>query len=302
MRAFTSSPAGILSTGWRRRAGAGGPRRRRPACWRRSRSRRARRRWPGRWPGPGRRRRRRVTGRCPGGRSARTRAAGSRPGNRALVADLDVQVGPGARAASTMTDAAGREPQRVADQVVDRLADPVRVDAGVRPGADLDPAGDPGRGQPGTGQLGAAREQGADVRPLQPQAEPVLVAPGQQQQVVGEPGQPLRFRVGAADGRGQLGRARGRDARRARVPPAAPPAGCAARGWRRRRRHAAGPAPAAAGRAARSWCRPGRRSRPWWTAPRRPRLRAPGAPPRSDTAATCRRSRSTGDRAARASP
>ena len=49
------------------------------------------------------------------------------------------------------------------------------------------------------------REQLADVRPLQPQAEPVLVAPGQQQQVVGEPGQPLGFRAGAADRRGQLG-------------------------------------------------------------------------------------------------
>ena len=39
---------------------------------------------------------------------------------------------------------------------------------------------------------------------LQPQAEPVLVAPGQQQQVVGEPGQPLGFGAGAAHRGGQV--------------------------------------------------------------------------------------------------
>ena len=77
----------------------------------------------------------------------------------------------------------------------------------------------PAGGQPGTGESGAAAEQVPDVRPLQPEAEPLLVAPGQQQQVVGEPGQPLGFRPGAADRGGQLGLAAAGPGRELQFPP-----------------------------------------------------------------------------------
>ena len=103
------------------------------------------------------------------------------------------------------------------DEVVDCLAGPVRVDVGVRPGPDIDP-GDVGRGQAGTGELGAVPEQGSDIGPLQPEAEPVLVAPGQQQQVIGEPGQPFGFRLGVADRGGQLPMAAARPRRELKFP------------------------------------------------------------------------------------
>ena len=198
-----------------------------------------------------------------------------------------------------MTDPRGSEPQRVADQVVHRLADPVRVDVGVRPGRDIDAAGHPGGGQPGTGESGAAAEQGPDVRPLQPEAEPVLVAPGQQQQVVGEPGQPLGFRAGAADRGGQLGRAAAGPGRELEFPPqhrervAQLVAGVGDEGALPGQRPLQ-PAEQVVHRAGQGGdLVPGGRHLDGRTRRR---------PPRSDTAATCRRSRSTGDSAARASP
>ena len=78
----------------------------------------------------------------------------ARPG----ITDLDVKSGAvGDRREHDRGSPRG-EAQRVIDQVVDGLADPVRIDIGKCPGPDVDTAGDPGRGQAGTGQPGAARE------------------------------------------------------------------------------------------------------------------------------------------------
>ena len=177
---------------------------------------------------------------------------------------------PPARAASTMTEPARGEAQRVVEQVVDGLADPVRVDAaraarpGRRRGRSARPAASRGRGE-----IRAAREQRAGGRPaLEPEAEPVVVASGEQQQVVGDPGQPVGLVGRAAHRGGQLAPGCGPAGPPAPVRRAARRAACAARGWRRRRTRAAVTAPAAAGRAGRSSSRPARRSRPWSAAPR----------------------------------
>ncbi len=111
-----------------------------------------------------------------------------KPGS--VVADLDVELGAVGPGCECDDRTGGSEPQRVVDEVVDGLADPVRVDIGVGAGLNIDAAGDADCGQAGTGTFDAAHEQPSDVRPLQPQAEPILVAPGQQQEVIGEPGQP----------------------------------------------------------------------------------------------------------------
>ena len=176
--------------------------------------------------------------------------------------------------------AARREPQRIVQEVIDRLPDPVR-----RRHRRSIPS------RPSTRQLtpaAASREAAipalrASSFPmsvgLQPQAEPVLVAPGQQQQVIGEPGQPFGFRPGVAHRGGQLVPAAARTCRQLELAAEHRQRGSAARGRRRRRRRAAWPAPVAAGRAAHSSCWPARRSRPGCPAPRRlyPGARRPAA-------------------------
>ena len=88
---------------------------------------------------------------------------------------------------------AGCEAQRVAQQVVHRLADPVRVDARPQVRRDIDAAGQAGPGQPGPGEFGTAGEQRPQCGLLQLEAEPVFVTAGEQQQVAGDPGQPVGF-------------------------------------------------------------------------------------------------------------
>jgi hypothetical protein len=75
----------------------------------------------------------------------------------AVVADLDAKVGAVGAGGEHDHRAARGEPQRVVQQVVDRLPDTVAVDIGQHPVLCVDVAGDPGRGQPGAGGPGAAR-------------------------------------------------------------------------------------------------------------------------------------------------
>ena len=99
-----------------------------------------------------------VTAGSPGIRAAETlecerQEAGGEPGP--VVADLDVEVAALRPGGEHHDRTAGGEPQRVVDEVVDRLPYPVRVQVGVRPGLGVDAAGNAGFGQAGSGEPGA---------------------------------------------------------------------------------------------------------------------------------------------------
>ena len=72
---------------------------------------------------------------------------------RPVVAYLDVDIGAADPGREHDDRSSGREAQRVTHQVADRLADPVRVDAGAQVRRDIDVSAQAGLGQPGLGGL-----------------------------------------------------------------------------------------------------------------------------------------------------
>jgi hypothetical protein len=124
---------------------------------------------------------------------------------------------------------------------------------------------------PGHGRLDRSPKDAADWLGLGVDDRGALVAAGEQQQVFGQAAQP----VGVLDRVGDRRRP-GRVAVPVAVPaparPAGSPAGCAARGWRRRPAAAPARARPAGGPGAGSWWPPARPSRPWSVAPPARRL------------------------------
>ncbi len=121
------------------------------------------------------------------------------------VGHRDRQSGPVAAAEISIGLPGRREPQRVVDEVVDGLPDPAGIDQRDQSGRHADQAADARRPRCAGGcLLGAAGEQRGQVGGLGPDGQLVLVAARQQQQVVGDPGQPGRLLGGGGDGLGQL--------------------------------------------------------------------------------------------------
>ena len=81
----------------------------------------------------------------------------------------------------------------VVQEVVDGLADPVRVDAGAQARGSIDLAGEAAGSEARAGPLRAEGEQRMQLGLLEAEAELIVVTAGEQQQVAGDPGEPFGF-------------------------------------------------------------------------------------------------------------
>ena len=96
-----------------------------------------------------------------------------------MVADLDVKVRAAGLDGQHDDRAAGGEPQCVVQEVVDGLADPVRVDAGAQARGSIDLAGEAAGSEARAGPLRAAGEQRMQLGLLKAEAELIVVTAGE---------------------------------------------------------------------------------------------------------------------------
>jgi hypothetical protein len=109
---------------------------------------------------------------------------------RSRVADLDHHARAGCPGRDHDRRSGGREPQRIVDQVVDCLADAIRLDICGQIGRRFYLARDTGRAGTAGCVLRAAGEQRPDVGPFQSRPDPVLITPGEEEELLGDARQP----------------------------------------------------------------------------------------------------------------